>query len=100
MKNGLSRRDFIQTLTAGLLLGPAVLKTQASTSLGIPTRALGKTGEHVSIIGFGGWDLGHIDEKIAIRMMHEGIGEGITFIDNAWEYNDGQIGRASCRARV
>ncbi len=90
MKNGFSRREFIQTLMTGVLLGPVVLKTQAMTSSGIPTRALGKTGENVSIVGFGGWDLGFIDEKLAIRMMHEGIDEGITFIDNAWEYNRGR----------
>ncbi len=90
MKNGLSRRDFIQALMAGVLLGPAVIKTQASNSSGIPTRALGKTGERVSIIGFGGWDLGYINEKLAIRMINEGVDKGITFIDNAWEYNSGR----------
>ncbi len=90
MKNGFSRRDFIQTLMTGVLLGPIVLKTQAASPSGLPTRALGKTGEQVSIVGFGGWDLGYIDEKLAIRMMHEGIDQGITFIDNAWEYNRGR----------
>ena len=90
MKHEFTRRDFIQTLLTGVLLGPVVLKTQAFNASGIPTRALGKTGEQVSIVGFGGWDLGFIDEKLAIRMMHEGINEGITFIDNAWEYNQGR----------
>jgi len=90
MKNGFSRRDFIQTLMTGVLLGPVVLKTQAASSSGIPTRSLGKTGERISIVGFGGWDLGYIEEKLAIRMIHEGIDEGITFIDNAWEYNRGR----------
>ncbi len=98
MKNGFSRRDFIQTLMTGIMLGPAILKTQASSLTGIPTRALGKTGERVSIIGFGGWDLGYINENLAIRMLHEGIDNGITFIDNAWEYNNGRseevVGRA------
>lgn len=90
MKNNLTRRDFIQTLMTGVLLGPAVLHTQASTASGIPTRAFGNSGEHISIIGFGGWDLGYIDEKLAIRMMHKGIDEGVRFIDNAWEYNNGR----------
>lgn len=90
MNNGFSRREFIQTLMAGVLLGPVVLKSQAASMSAIPTRALGKTGERVSIVGFGGWDLGFIDEKLAVRMMHEGIDEGITFIDNAWEYNQGR----------
>jgi uncharacterized protein len=90
MKYEFTRRDFIQTLLTGVLLGPVVLKTQAFNVSGLPTRALGKTGEQVSIVGFGGWDLGFIDEKLAIRMMHEGIEAGITFIDNAWEYNQGR----------
>jgi len=90
MKYEFTRRDFIQTLLTGVLLGPVVLKTQAFNVSGVPTRALGKTGEQVSIVGFGGWDLGFIDEKLAIRMMHEGIESGITFIDNAWEYNQGR----------
>ncbi len=90
MKPDFSRRDFIRTLMTGVLMGPVVLKTQAFSSTGIPTRALGNTGERVSIVGFGGWDLGYINENLAIRMMHEGIDEGITFIDNAWEYNQGR----------
>jgi uncharacterized protein len=90
MKYDFSRRDFIRTLMTGVLMGPAILKTQAFTASAIPTRALGNTGEQVSIVGFGGWDLGYINENLAIRMMHEGIDEGITFIDNAWEYNQGR----------
>jgi len=90
MKHEFTRRDFIQTLLTGVLLGPIVLKTQAGSITGIPTRALGKTGERVSIVGFGGWDLGFIDEKLAVRMMQEGVDAGITFIDNAWEYNQGR----------
>jgi uncharacterized protein len=90
MKHEFSRRDFIQTLLTGILLGPVVLRTQASSVNGLPTRALGKTGERVSIVGFGGWDLGFIDDKLAVRMMAEGVDAGITFIDNAWEYNQGR----------
>jgi len=99
-----NRRHFIKTLMTGVLMGPVVLKTQALNAGGIPTRELGSTGERVSIIGFGGWDLGHIDEKLAIRMMHEGVDEGITFFDNAWEYNRGQseivVGKALDQAKI
>jgi predicted aldo/keto reductase-like oxidoreductase len=104
MKTEQSRRNFIKTLMAGVLMGPIVLKTQAFTGGGIPTRALGSTGERVSIIGFGGWDLGYIDEKLAIRMIHEGVDEGITFFDNAWEYNRGNsevvVGKALDQAKM
>ena len=104
MKFEYSRRNFIKTLMAGVLMGPAVLKSQANNGNGIPVRVLGNTGEQVSIVGFGGWDLGYIDEKLAIRMVHEGVDEGITFFDNAWEYNNGNsevvVGKAMKEANL
>ena len=62
---------------------------------GIPVRELGRTGLEVSIIGFGG---GHsvnpnIDERTTVRLIQEGIDAGITFMDNAWEYADGEAER-------
>jgi hypothetical protein len=39
-KHEITRRNFIQTLLTGVLLGPVVLKTQAFNASGIPTRAL------------------------------------------------------------
>jgi uncharacterized protein len=104
MKYEFSRREFIQTLMAGMILGPAVLQSQAANAGAIPTRLFGKTGERVSIIGFGGWDIGFIDEKLAIQMIHRGVGEGINFIDNAWEYNKGRseevVGKAVASGRL
>ena len=54
----------------------------------IPTRPLGKTGEQVSILSLGGWHLGVPERSEAIRIIHAAIDAGITFMDNAWEYND------------
>jgi len=62
---------------------------QIQGSAQIPLRPLGRTGEHVSIIGLGGFHLGTLaspDE--AVRLLHEAVDSGITFLDNAWEYND------------
>ena len=61
------------------------------TNPGMPTRALGRTGERVSAIGLGGWHLGlkHVDEALAIRIVRSAIDRGITFMDNSWDYNDG-----------
>ncbi|HTW82537.1 MAG TPA: aldo/keto reductase [Candidatus Sulfotelmatobacter sp.] len=54
----------------------------------IPQRMLGPDAA-VSIIGFGGYHLGKIaGEAEAIRLLHAAIDGGITFLDNAWEYND------------
>jgi uncharacterized protein len=45
-------------------------------------------GVSVSALGFGGYHLGIIpDEAEAIRLLHAAIDAGITFLDNAWEYN-------------
>ena len=57
----------------------------------IPRRALGRTGEYVSAIGLGGFHLGLVStEKEAIRIIHEAIYAGVTFMDNAWEYHEGK----------
>src|SRR4030088_500314 len=46
-------------------------------------------GVPVSAIGFGGYHLGLIkDESEAIRLLQAAIDGGITFLDNAWEYNE------------
>lgn len=56
----------------------------------IPRRMLGNTGVEVSALCFGGAHLGRIDgEAEAMRVLHEAIDAGMTFMDNAWEYNGG-----------
>lgn len=66
----------------------------------VPTRSLGSTGEQVSCIGVGGAHLGkkEVDEKLAIRIVRTAIDEGITFLDNSWDYHKGasekRVGKA------
>ena len=63
-------------------------------------RILGRTGERVSAIGLGGWHLGltHVDEPLSLRIVRRAIDEGITFLDNSWDYNGGasevRVGKA------
>src|SRR5205823_3800387 len=55
----------------------------------IPRKPLGKTGEEVSIIGVGGYHLGTMPSlDDAVRLVQEAVDAGVTFFDNAWEYND------------
>jgi uncharacterized protein len=62
----------------------------AKTSLDIPTRPFGRTGERVSILGLGGFHLGAMSsERAAVRLAQEAIDAGVTFMDNAWDYNGG-----------
>jgi uncharacterized protein len=55
---------------------------------GIRTRPLGTTGVNVSMLSLGGAHLGQPSADEAIRLVHAAIDNGITFMDNAWEYND------------
>lgn len=52
-------------------------------------RPLGRTGEQVSIIGVGGAHLGAPDEKEAVRIIRTAVDHGVTFMDNSWDYNNG-----------
>jgi aryl-alcohol dehydrogenase-like predicted oxidoreductase len=80
------------------LVSPETSSAHAGTGE-IPKRALGKTGIEVSALCFGGAHWGRIEsDQEAIRILHEAIDAGVTFLDNAWEYNDGRseelMGRA------
>src|SRR5437868_5581533 len=63
-------------------------------------RTLGSTGEQVSAIGLGGWHLAlkHVDEALASRIVRAAIDRGINFMDNCWDYNDGESERRMGRA--
>ena len=57
----------------------------------VPRRPFGSTGETVSALGMGGYHLGEIGtERDAISLVHQAIDAGIAFMDNAWEYHDGE----------
>jgi len=54
----------------------------------VPTRPFGRHDEQVSLLGVGGAHLGGPEKSEAIRIVHEAIDAGVTFMDNAWEYNN------------
>ncbi len=62
----------------------------AETTIPVPQRDLGRTGEKVSAIGLGGYHIGmQADEAESIRLIRSAIDGGITFMDNCWDYNKG-----------
>jgi diketogulonate reductase-like aldo/keto reductase len=93
--NSIDRRDFLKTATtaAGAAATGRFLNAAGypADSGPIATRALGRTGEHVSCIGLGGYHIGQsaLSEPDAIQLMRQAIDRGITFMDNCWDYNDG-----------
>ncbi len=53
-------------------------------------RKLGSTGERVSAIGLGGSHIGiPKDPAEGIRIVRSALDRGITFLDNAWDYKNG-----------
>ena len=92
------RRDFLKGIVAAGVIARFGSVVQAQNSSGIPTRVLGHTGQHVSMLGLGGYHIGNPSEAEAARMVHTAADNGITFMDNCWDYHDGvseiRMGRA------
>src|SRR5689334_14356299 len=65
------------------------INTQSGSAM--PTRLLGRTGVEVSLVGLGGWHLGfnYIDDELSTRIIRTAIDNGINFMDNCWDYNEG-----------
>ena len=96
------RRRFLQAGLAatGTVVAGATSHSSAAAAAGplamtntgpdqIPRKPLGRTGEQVSIIGLGGYHLGTMRAPDdAVRLVQEAVDAGVTFFDNAWEYND------------
>ena len=86
----MDRRDFLKTAAVTTLM-TSLEKKMAGGSDVIPTRQLGRTGVKVSIVGLGGYHLGmQSDEQESIRIIRTALDNGINFLDNCWDYNDGQ----------
>src|SRR4051812_44631562 len=106
----MKRREFLEALTATTALPLATGAATAAppsppdkpvepTRLARPKetvrgemryRALGRTGEEVSLIGLGGHHIGRQkDEKDSIAIIRAAIDAGVNFMDNCWDYHDG-----------
>jgi aryl-alcohol dehydrogenase-like predicted oxidoreductase len=58
---------------------------------GMIYRPLGRTGEKVSLIGIGGAHLGTQDtEQETIDIIRAALDQGVNFLDNSWDYNEGK----------
>jgi predicted aldo/keto reductase-like oxidoreductase len=87
----MSRRSFLKSATAATVLAGATPQVLlAETKQEMPQRLLGRTGEKVSAIGLGGFHIGkQADEVESITIIRSAIDQGITFMDNCWDYNGG-----------
>ncbi|MCX6923795.1 MAG: aldo/keto reductase [Verrucomicrobia bacterium] len=88
--SGINRRGFLKTASAAGLLVGAFSAWAAEGQNEMPYRRLGRTGEKVSAIGLGGYHIGlPSDEQEAIRIIRSAIDHGINFMDNCWDYHNG-----------
>jgi len=89
MENGTINRR--QLLTAsGLTLLAAQSGSPATAEM--QYRALGKTGQSVSCIGMGGSHVGKpsVPRSEATKLIRQALDRGMNFMDNSWDYNDGE----------
>jgi predicted aldo/keto reductase-like oxidoreductase len=90
-----NRRDFLQTSAAGIaaihLAGAAVAEDKKNSAQ-IPLRPFGRTNEMVSLMCLGGHASTNpqkLTEPQSIKLIQRAVDEGITFMDNCWDYHDG-----------
>lgn len=78
----------------GVLAGAGIAANAQVQTDGMIYRTLGKTGEKVSAIGLGGHHIGRPkDPAEGIRIIRSALDRGINFLDNCWDYHDGESER-------
>lgn len=108
----ISRRSFLKRTSSSLAFGvaagqgilhplaagaqaamkPSEQRRQIETRSGdMLYRTLGRTKERISVIGLGGYHIGkpQLSEADSITIIRSAIDHGITFMDNCWDYNNG-----------
>jgi len=86
----MKRREFMKGIAMTGIASSFDPVLNASTG-SIPRRTLGHTGEKVSMVGLGGYHIGsQKDESESIRIIRTALDAGVNFLDNCWDYNDGQ----------
>ncbi len=84
----LNRREILSGLSA---LAFANSAARAAGS-GMEYRTLGRTGQKVSCLGLGGSHIGKpkVSDQEGIRLIREALDRGLNFLDNSWDYNNGE----------
>jgi hypothetical protein len=99
----MKRRQALQAMAAlsvsGASAGTAAARDAAGapaspSSSDVPIRAFGRANEKVSAVGLGGYHVGvPKDPADGIKIVRSAIDRGITFMDNCWDYHDGESER-------
>jgi aryl-alcohol dehydrogenase-like predicted oxidoreductase len=82
----ITRRDFLASAAL------AAVATEIDAQTGMPMRTLGSTGQKVSLLAFGAgsrW-LAYKDREKGLAALDRALKGGITYVDSASAYGDGQ----------
>src|SRR5215510_7561076 len=97
MSKDISRREFLENVGLGAAAASTLFSLKdianAQPEKGIlPSRTLGRTGAKVSILAFGCGSrfLMYKDEDSATAILNRAIDSGITYLDTAFAYGDGE----------
>lgn len=91
----MERREFLKSAAALTALLALREEAVAATPGDIPRRTLGRTGQSVSVVGIGGYHIApsRLPEAEGIRIIRTALDSGVNFLDNCWDYNDGDSER-------
>jgi aryl-alcohol dehydrogenase-like predicted oxidoreductase len=87
----MKRREFLKSaaITAALATADS-LQASTSPSHPIPRRKLGKTGEELSIVGFGGIVVMNEDPGASANIVSEAVDRGVNYFDIAPSYGNAE----------
>ncbi len=88
----MDRRDFLKKSAAVSFTASLNPHLSRASDSPIPRRTLGHTGEKVSMVGIGGFHIGapSVQEQDTIRIIRTALDNGVNFLDNCWDYNNGE----------
>ncbi len=94
MTRHLTRREFLET-AAATTAAAAIAGSEAAAAAPLPRRPFGRTGFDVPILAFGCGSrfLMYRDEETALRTLNTVIDSGITYLDTAVGYGNGESER-------
>jgi aryl-alcohol dehydrogenase-like predicted oxidoreductase len=94
MSNPLTRREFLETAALGAAV-TSLIPATASAAAPLPKRRFGRSNLQVSILAFGCGSrfLMYPDEQVAVGVLSNAIDQGITYVDTAVGYGNGESER-------
>lgn len=86
----MKRRDFLKTTVVGTATAGILPDFLAGAPDNMPKRLLGRTGEQLAMLGFGGILVMDVEQHIANSMVSKAVDHGINYFDVAPSYGNAE----------